>query len=85
MTRTQLAITALAAALTGCSAGPEPSTGIVAPAAGLTKVCSPLPAIPAKDGDPKVRAGYYATTRQMYGDCADRHRGLVAWSREVVK
>ena len=76
---------ALAVALSGCGDKVVPVTGLTPPHASLVEQCRPLPDVPAKDGDPKVRSKYYATTRQMYGDCADRHRGLTAWSVAAAK
>lgn len=76
---------ALAVALTGCADHVVPVTGLTPPAASLVAQCKPLPDVPARDGDPRVRASYYATTRQQYGDCADRHRGLTAWAVAAAK
>lgn len=73
------AAVSLVAAACGNAAPPPP------PSPALTRHCPALPDRPAKDGDWRVRAPHDAVVRQLYADCADRHRGLVVWSTAVTR
>lgn len=69
-----------ATVLVGACSTPEPPS-LTPPSAALLQACGPLAEIPKGDGDIRVRAEYYASSRRQYGECADRHAGLARWAR----
>lgn len=59
--------------IAGCSSNPPPAPeGLRRPPAWAMQRCPAVPDIPAKDGDPKVRADYEKTWRPQYVECAAR-------------
>ncbi|MGE0768962.1 MAG: hypothetical protein AB7L90_21170 [Hyphomicrobiaceae bacterium] len=78
-------ILALCLALAGCASEPVPiPTGISPAPADLLAPLPPLVMIPVDEGNPDSRRRYYATTRQLYGQCTDRVAGLQAYARTVA-
>lgn len=70
-------------ALAGCASTPLP-TGLAPPEPRLMAVPSAVPDIPPGDGDPAVRARYYALSRRGHGQCRDQVQGLQVYARTVA-
>lgn len=74
-------ITALA--LAGCTTTPVP-TGLTPPDPRLMIPPAPIADIPQNEGDPSVRAPYYASSRRDHGVCRDRLIGLQVYAKTVA-
>jgi hypothetical protein len=67
----------------GCATtGAEPSK-LKAPARYLMAPPCAMPSIPETEGNPAVRAGYYASSRACHGRTGDQVRGLQSYVRKV--
>jgi hypothetical protein len=69
--------------VTGCASAPVEADKIKPPAGYLMMTPCKLPAIPSDEGNPAVRAAYYAQMRSCHGRTADQVTGLQRYVRRV--
>lgn len=74
---------ALLTLLSGCASAPVETGKLSPPARYLMTAPCRLPAIPADEGNPAVRAAYYAGSRSCHGRTMDQVEGLQRYIKKV--
>jgi hypothetical protein len=82
---TLLIVGIITLALAACANDPVDTGHIKSPSWRLMEDPGNLPATPENDGDPKVRADYYAKVRGQYNRARTQLMGLQRYARSVTK